>query len=574
MRTAVHFAVALCGVVVGVGCGEPAPAPVPPQASPSAPDEIPELAARVDAEGFFEIEDASVAEAFSASPSVRAVAGRLGRLEPPDAADARVWVRAVDGAFESRRLERRSALEPLRPLVQAALVDRAASWGTLGAAGAFARLMSGEEGPPPGTESQLLGFTRGGSLGLGERTPRTEGSDGSPVPDASGADLAAWAPADRPFVRFRSVEAAYRFASEADRLASRLLAARGDGRDWGTLRWALYDLLLPTIWRTNPQGERGVGECAVVFETAYVRGRGEVAALLRITDPDLHRMQVLAGIGQEAEPDHLWRPEGDPFPRTRERRNFRDTRADVEWVATSEAAFEPLRLRGVRRLAADPEWRRLRGDGPPAREEAFLLFVPDEERRAFDDLDPRGDASDRAGREERGLTALGFAWTGRRQGWRIGVVGIRPDGPSALHRLVSARATTDMKGALVEATFEDEPSARVAEEALAAAARPLEGAGDVCRTNLRDLVPLAVCEAVPATDLAERSFVVLGWKPVCPSGGTYLVHPVTRETSCSLHGSVRRPLPEPPAPGPLLRDLARDGTTVRFRWPIDWDRRE
>ena len=39
--------------------------------------------------------------------------------------------------------------------------------------------------------------------------------------------------------------------------------------------------------------------------------------------------------------------------------------------------------------------------------------------------------------------------------------------------------------------------------------------------NLADLVPLALVEN-PQDDVAERNFVVLGWKPVCPCGGTYM----------------------------------------------------
>src|SRR5512144_707238 len=63
---------------------------------------------------------------------------------------------------------------------------------------------------------------------------------------------------------------------------------------------------------------------------------------------------------------------------------------------------------------------------------------------------------------------------------------------------------------------------------------------NACLHNLEDLVPLALVEN-PQDDVAERNFVVLGWKPVCPCGGTYSVHPITREVSCSVHGTAASP---------------------------------
>jgi hypothetical protein len=74
------------------------------------------------------------------------------------------------------------------------------------------------------------------------------------------------------------------------------------------------------------------------------------------------------------------------------------------------------------------------------------------------------------------------------------------------------------------------------------------------------------------TDLAERAFVVLGWKPVCPCRGTYSAHPVTRDVACSVHGTDARPSPEPKPLRAVLRDVASEGVVVRFRVPIDWDR--
>ena len=539
-------AVAWAGLAAACGGEAPPTEPAPPPSMPTrAPDPL-TATAHVDEDGYFEISDPSIVEAYSASPRVRSLVGRLGWIDTAAPESPRIAVRVADGSFETRTLVEQPANGALRDRVFAALLRRATSWGAERTPGAFARFLAAAVGPAPSTEPTLLPIAIP-ERGASPSHPLTERLAGSPVPSEPGADLAAWAPAERPFARFRSVEAAGRFAAEADRLAARLLAAEGDGRDWGTLRWALHDLLLPTIWRTNPGGETGVGECAVVFETPMTRGRSEVALLLRITDAENHRMDTLAGIGQESRPDHLWRPERDPTPGIRDRRNFREVRADVEWVATSEAAMAALRSTSVERLATDPGWRAARGGAPPPREEAMFLFVP-ERVRALGGAD-RGVAWDlaaRKAREDDGLAALIATWAGDRfvEFRRPDLAEVRPQGTPLLARLVSARATTDVKGALVEATFVDEPSARAAEESLAAAARPLPNAGDVCRTNLCDLVPLAVCENVPAQDVAERSFVVLGWKPVCPCGGTYLVHPVTRETSCTLHGSVRKPLPE------------------------------
>lgn len=533
-------------------CGPGAPPERPGSAAPAAP----EIAAVVDDAGWFEITDAAVTDVWAASRGLRGVAGRWGRLDASRDEAPAVSLRGADGAFERVGLSLRPVPQSLEERAFTALRERAASFGADGTSRAFARLVAGEDG---GRSPTFVVLTfRGG------------GPHAAPPPSAAGADLAAWAPADRPFVRFRSVEAAYRFTDAADRLAARLLAAHGDGRDHGTLRWALHDLLLPTIWRTNPEGERGAGEVAVVLESPYGRGRPEVAALFRITDPEIHRMHVEAGISQEAQEDHLWRPADDPFPLERARRNFRATRADVEWVATSEAAMRAHR-ENVPRLADHPDWRRARGGAAPARDEAFFFWAPSVLREGW-----RGaghDADVRARREEAGLAALATRWTGLSRAWGERVVPAEPVPVERLLDVVSVRAVTDTSGAAVEVVLDDEAAAAAVHDLLLVASVPLAGAGDVCRRNLRDLVPLAVCDAVPADDLAERAFVVLGWSPVCPCGGTYLVHPVTRETSCSAHGSVRAPAPEPKAPGPLLHDVVRDGTVVRFRWPIDWDRK-
>src|SRR5207244_1324133 len=81
-----------------------------------------------------------------------------------------------------------------------------------------------------------------------------------------------------------------------------------------TLRLVLHDLLLPTIWRTNPETTRGVGAMDVVVAPPFVRGRLRVAATLHVVDPELHRMQTEAGIAEEATPGHLCRSRDDPFP--------------------------------------------------------------------------------------------------------------------------------------------------------------------------------------------------------------------------------------------------------------------
>jgi hypothetical protein len=365
------------------------------------------------------------------------------------------------------------------------------------------------------------------------------------------------------------VEAAFRFADVADGIASRVLAKSVDGADRGTLRWAIHDLVLPEVWRANPNGEKGCGECAVVLG-GWDRGRPEVALLLRITDPELHHMQTAAGIGYAAMPEHRWAPADDPDPASRAPRNHRRTIGDVEVVATSERLFRRIVDASGTAVGSDPAWKAFRGDGPVP-EEAFVLFQDASARRLrSDEARDDGRPATIGDRERLGARALLARWADVAE--LVPADAAWPGGPRTAFpaaAIVSVRCVTDAKGAAVEAVFTDAWAAEAARAALEACAKPFEGGAKVCASNRREVLPVARVERT-AKDLAERCFVVLGWRPVCPNGGTYDAHPVTREPSCSVHGSDSSPLPDPPAARPLLRNLVRDGAVLRLRIPIDW----
>jgi hypothetical protein len=168
----------------------------------------------------------------------------------------------------------------------------------------------------------------------------------------------------------------------------------------------------------------------------------------------------------------------------------------------------------------------------------------------------------------RGAVWLAARWAGVPCGFSPSAERVAVEaGPLA--QVLWLRAVTDVKGAHVECVFRTEDAAERARVALELAARPLENHGAVCSSNRRELTPLALAER-SVDDLAERCFVVMSFKPVCPCGGRYEAHPVTREVDCTVHGSDRRPVAEVKAPKPLLRDLVREGAAVRFLWPIRW----
>ena len=504
-----------------------------------------------DAEGYFRLDGDAPAEAY-AGDGVRALVGNVGRVDP-DAQEAFVFVRAADGGVERRALRTTSTQESQQP----AFVAAASSW--VRARAEYDPV--NWEPPPPALSAR-------------------SSSAPTSVPEP-GADVAQWGLAGMPIVRFRSTEAAFRFADVADRIAARLLALEGDGRDYGTLRWALHDLLLPATWSANPEGARGAGACAVMFDGIPWRGRTRLAAVLRITDPELHRMETAAGVGYAALPAHLWAPEDDPAPESRARRNHRRVVGDVEIIATDEDLLDAV---ATRRGASNVhrEWRAAAGEQPPPESEAVLALVPSSARAvAASQAAQRFDAFERALREVQGWRHVWRGWSGVQADEELRLPLTAPGpGPSALSSAVSMRVLTDAKGADVEVVFADAVAARAAAEILARAAEPFIGAADLCARNRRQVSALATVDRArdrvdrardgAGGDFAERCFVVLGWKPVCPCGGTYQVHPITRAVTCSAHGSDARPVADVKPPKPVLRNVSTDGATVRFHVPIDW----
>jgi hypothetical protein len=521
-----------------------------------------------DRDGFFVGDGAVAGQEVFPGPgvplAVKDARGRVaGRLDPR-APEPSVWVRDAAGALTPAALRIAASDTSRRADVNAAALAALARAPASETLATFAEICGGpsREGPAP--------------VPTDAAPPQTS----RPVapPPAAGEPLEAWAPLECVFVRFRSVEAAYRFASVADALAGALAASESeDARDYGTLRLVLHDLTLPTIWRTNPDAQRGVGEVALVVAPPFVRGRLRAAAILRITDPELHRMQTEAGIAQESHEDHLWRPAADPFPAERERLNFRaqPAGADVEVVATDRELGERIAARASATVASSPEFRELRaataGDGAAAADEAVFAFsalAADARWRAIVPGVLRTAA--REGREGLGLRHLGQTWLGA--ALEIATADVRSRGPSLLADAVALRVTTDAKGAAVTLRCVDAAAAGRFAQALRALPSGGAAAARACAANLRDLLPLALVEP-PGGEVAERAFVVLGWKPVCPCGGAYSVHPVTREPSCSAHGTAAAPRAAKWSP-PAVSEVRADGAELSFRLGIDWNRRE
>lgn len=528
------------------------------------------VAVDADSDGFFVSRGAAPSAETFPGPATRFAlvdaGGRLvGRVEP-GAASPSVWTRDAAGAFAPLALRVSRTRDSQRPAVRAALIASLAARPASPTLAAFAESCGAAPEPPSGEAP---------GDGAGPVTSR------SPVPPATpGMPLEAWAPSECLFVRFRSVEAAYRFVSEADRLAAALLAAeREDARDYGTLRLALHDLVLPTIWRTNPETTRGAGEVGLVIAPPFVRGRPRVAALLRIVDPELHRMQTEAGIAQQAAPDHLWRPADDPFPAERDPAPFRailPEAPDVEVVATDRALGE--RIASLRSLPVGRRdgFRQLRAptidaEGRPGPEEAAFAYSPFGEDGAWRALVPHMTRSAvREFREGLGLAKLAARCFGDARASAVNDP--RPRGPDWLASVAALRVTTDAKGAAFGVTCSDADAAKRFAETLRGLSSAGAAADRACVANLADLVPLAIAER-PQDDLAERNFVVLGWKPVCPCGGTYSLHPVTGEVACTVHGTARSPRAGKWSP-PALSEIRAAGTELSFRLAIDWNRRE
>jgi len=364
-------------------------------------------------------------------------------------------------------------------------------------------------------------------------------------------------------VRFRSVEAAFRFVDLADDLAQRLAAAQGEGGDRGTLRLTLHHLLLPSIWRANPNGRKGVAECALIVAPPYRRGALDAAVVLRIVDPELHDHETRAGVALESRPGHLWRPEGDPFPERRVRTAVRAVAGDCEVVATSEALLERV-LAGPGRPVAD--WTEdavaaRHGLPPRDRHRAFTLAAP-AHATFLASLD--AEAAWEAGH------ALAERWLGLAVVPEPRKAGDAEQLAAPWSDVVAMTADTDARGATVRVRLATEEAA----DDLAARLRGLPGEhsriAQACLGNLRALGPLGLVEP-RASDVAERAFVWSGRRPVCPRGGTYRFHPVTGSPSCSVHGDGEGGVFESgPLPASPVSDVAVDGTLLTFRWSIDW----
>ena len=502
------------------------------------------------------------------------VTGRLA-ADPPE--EPAIWTRDDGGTLSPRLLRTRPASGGLRSRVEESLTGSLGDPPATATPGAFDLACRGKNRrafPAPGAASRES-----------SADPRRVLRD-----DRHVRPLAAFVPRGWLFVRFRSVEAAYRFVSEADRLAGALLAATAqDGRDEGTLRWTLHDLLLPTIWRTNPDAERGVGEVGLVVAPPFVRGRLRAALLLRITDAELHRMQTQAGIAQENAPDHAWRPADDPVPQERTRRNFRRIAwhdPDVEIVATDAPMLEVLAKRGSDAVEMSDPYHAFESatSGQFPTDQAALACMPFGDVTSASDVQAFTRDLSQDPREDVGLGFLARKWFGNGDGAGPGLaagavasMGDPPDGhrtgPGALlWALRSVTVNTDPRGAAIVATARNAASAQRFAQALRDLPAGGPSADRACLRNLADLVPLALVEN-PQEDVAERNFVVLGWKPLCPCGGTYSVHPVTREVSCSVHGTVKAPRPGTWKPPPVS-DVKAEGNELSFRLAIDWNRKE
>jgi hypothetical protein len=137
------------------------------------------------------------------------------------------------------------------------------------------------------------------------------------------------------------------------------------------------------------------------------------------------------------------------------------------------------------------------------------------------------------------------------------------------------RVVTNVEGALVSADLQQMDDDRLVHE-LARNDVPAAERMAVCAAQRRLLAPLVVLDGVH-DDLAERAFVVFGTRPVCPEGGRWSAHPVTRALSCSVHGPLAHPR------------VGQDGRTavrsvaaethgpwlgLHFELDIDWSRRQ
>jgi len=543
-------------------CGDPvAPEPVRDGVvGDAASDEGDGPLLHVDDLGFF-VSAEPVEGEWYAGPGVRGVvsyerdgerhlAGRLA------AGDPSLWTRDTDGSFVGVTPRVSAVSAPLTEAVSVAMKS------TRRAAAA-----AGESDRPSFPGSFIFGLAVPAPVPPVSTPPVAKPAEkrdsGVPV----GAPLLAWAPADSSAVRLRSVEAAFRFADLADRFAERIGFARGVARDYGALRLTLHHLLMPRIWGANPGGPKGVTECMLVFAHRQRLGALDVAVVLRIVDPELHEMETIAGVALETSENHLWRPDGDPFPARRVRRAVRAVLGDCEIVATSRELLE--------RLAAGPHADAVTETGAQLAER-FSLPPPRGARRAFSMRGPPPSTQtiDARDREARGLAELAERFSGLEQSNHmvrkgLGLGEFRT--PPPWDGVVAACADTGVEGARIAVRLRDEESAALLADELRAPPLSSEATQALCRANLVDLVPLGMVE--PRTsDAAERNFVWLGWRPVCPDGGTYRFHPVTGEPKCTIHGTVKRPKIGPGLGPSPVSEVAIDGSLLTFLLSIDWSR--
>lgn len=463
---------------------------------------------------------------------------------------------------------------------------------------------------PPGTGSRDPAASFDAALAIFARTPAGDGLDAlrdvlgdspdaapsfdlapgpvsrvkpSGTPPAAGADLAAFVPDDLVYARFRSVAAAFRITSEIDALITQIAVRHGRSVDAGTLRLTLHHLLLPTIWNTNPESETGVSEMALVVAPPYVPGALRAAVLMRIVDPELHRMQTLAGIAQESREDHLWRPPDDPFPEERVRHPFRKQVGDVEIVSTDSSLCDLLAGGVAHSLADDADFADARSAaGEMVREEAVFLFVPEGADRPEDRLRALRRA---ALRRETGLRKLVARWTGAPEQPATGVLDPALFAPGAalprsvLQELRWLRVVTNVDGAIVSADLHQMDDDFLVQD-VSRSDVPAADRAAACADQRRWLAPLVLLDGAArgaGADLAERAFVVFGQRPVCPEGGRWSAHPVTRALTCSVHGPLTDARPSKDgrtAVGSVRAETHGPWLGLTFELAIDWSRRQ
>ena len=79
----------------------------------------------------------------------------------------------------------------------------------------------------------------------------------------------------------------------------------------------------------------------------------------------------------------------------------------------------------------------------------------------------------------------------------------------------------------------------------------------VSQRNLVQVQMLGRCGMLASHSLDEAAQTFLGYRIVCPDGGSYHYEAEADQASCSVHGSLYEPnrLPEPPAGSPLKTTL-------------------